>query len=593
MKVSKNDKIIRLAIAAIASGALLSSDAHGQSPAGGELDFLRMGMDLLGGLALFLFGMEQLSKGLKAAAGNRMKELLAKLTTNRFTAVATGAFVTAVVQSSSITTVLVVGFVTAGLMSLTQSIGVIMGANVGTTLTAQIIAFKVEAAALLIIAFGFGLLFMSKTDRNKQIGSMVMGLGMVFFGMSIMSEAMHPLRSYHPFMAIMAEMEKPVLGILVAAVFTSLVQSSSAATGVVIAMSGQGLITLTGGIALIFGANIGTCVTALLAAIGKPAEALRAAAVHVFFNVAGVLVWLAFIPELALWVSRISPAYPELAGSARLAAEVPRQIANAHTVFNLANTLLFIAFTTQIAVLSQKLIPERKIKEKVIIRPKFLDDALLTSPTLALDRVRMEIGHLGEITILMLKRIREAYLSGRHEELEEVAKLDDKADILHKLIMDYVNLLIKNPLGSRENELVLRFIRASEDLERVGDAIETDLVRIGHAAVEKKIVFPEGPRKILNELYDQVFAGLQNAVKSVTENNELAAQQVLAMKAGINHLVQKSLDLQTQSVAKGELHAVTLTRFEVELIDCLKRIYSLSKRIAKLTAPAVLTQESV
>ncbi|MGR9071426.1 MAG: Na/Pi cotransporter family protein [Gammaproteobacteria bacterium] len=580
--------------AAIMLGALLSSGAvQAQTLSDPELDFFRMGMDLLGGLALFLFGMEQLSKGLKAAAGNRMKELLAKLTTNRFTAVATGAFVTAVVQSSSITTVLVVGFVTAGLMSLTQSIGVIMGANVGTTLTAQIIAFKVEEAALLIIAFGFGLLFMSKTDRNKQIGSMVMGLGMVFFGMLIMSEAMHPLRSYHPFMAIMAEMEKPVLGILVAAVFTSLVQSSSAATGVIIAMSGQGLITLTGGIALIFGANIGTCVTALLAAIGKPAEALRAAAVHVFFNVAGVLVWLAFIPELALWVSRISPAYPELAGSARLAAEVPRQIANAHTVFNLANTLLFIAFTTQIAVVSQKLIPERKIKEKVIIRPKFLDDALLTSPTLALDRVRMEIGHLGEITILMLKRIREAYLSGRHEELEEVAKLDDKADILHKLIMDYVNLLIKNPLGSKENELVLRFIRASEDLERVGDAIETDLVRIGHAAVEKKIVFPEDPRKILNELYDQVFAGLQNAVKSVTENNELAAQQVLAMKAGINHLVQKALDLQTQSVAKGELHAVTLTRFEVELIDCLKRIYSLSKRIAKLTAPAVLTQESV
>ncbi|MCU7860160.1 MAG: Na/Pi symporter, partial [Candidatus Thiodiazotropha sp. (ex Lucinoma kastoroae)] len=229
-----------------------------------------MGMKLFGGLALFLFGMEQMADALKAVAGERMKGILAKLTSNRFTGAATGAFVTAIIQSSSVTTVLVVGFITAGLMSLSQSIGVIMGANIGTTITAQIVAFKVTKAALLMIGVGFSMLFASKQDRIKHYGAMLMGLGMVFFGMSVMSDAMKPLRTYQPFLDLMISMENPLVGILVAAGFTGLVQSSSATTGIVIVMASQGFITLPAGIALAFGANIGTCVTAMLASIGKP-----------------------------------------------------------------------------------------------------------------------------------------------------------------------------------------------------------------------------------------------------------------------------------------------------------------------------------
>lgn len=311
------------------------------------IDWAVMGMGLFGGLALFLFGMEQMSDALKAVAGERMKDILAKLTTNRFMGAVTGAFVTAIIQSSSVTTVLVVGFITAGLMSLAQSIGVIMGANIGTTITAQIVAFKVTKAALLMIGIGFTMLFASKNERTKQYGGMLMGLGMIFFGMSVMSDAMSPLRSYQPFLDLMKTMENPFVGILVAAAFTGLVQSSSATTGIVIVMASQGFITLPTGIALAFGANIGTCVTALLASIGKPREAVRAALVHVLFNVAGVLVWLGFIDQLAAFVQSISPADPSLSGAERLAAEAPRQIANAHTIFNVANTLIFIWFTGQ------------------------------------------------------------------------------------------------------------------------------------------------------------------------------------------------------------------------------------------------------
>ncbi|MDH3900994.1 MAG: Na/Pi symporter, partial [Gammaproteobacteria bacterium] len=279
-----------------------------------------MGMTLFGGLALFLFGMEQMADALKAVAGERMKIILAKLTTNRFMGAATGAFVTAIIQSSSVTTVLVVGFITAGLMSMAQSIGIIMGANIGTTITAQIVAFKVTKYALLMVAAGFGMLFFSKQEKIRQYGGMLMGLGLVFFGMSVMSEGMRPLRSYQPFLDLMTSMETPLIGILIAAGFTGLIQSSSATTGIVIVMATQGFITLQAGIALAFGANIGTCITAMLAAIGKPREAVRAAVVHVLFNVFGVLLWLGLISQLAEFVTWLSPSHPDLSGTDRLAA---------------------------------------------------------------------------------------------------------------------------------------------------------------------------------------------------------------------------------------------------------------------------------
>ena len=210
-----------------------------------------------------------------------------------------------------------VGFITAGLMSMAQSIGVIMGANIGTTITAQIVAFKVTEAAMLMVAVGFGMLFFSKQEKIKQYGGLIMGLGLVFFGMAVMGDAMKPLRSYQPFLDLMTSMENPLIGILIAAAFTGLIQSSSATTGIVIVMASQGFITLPAGIALAFGANIGTCMTAMQAAIGKPREAVRAAVVHVLFNVFGVLLWIGLIGRLAELVTWMSPVHEELTGSAK------------------------------------------------------------------------------------------------------------------------------------------------------------------------------------------------------------------------------------------------------------------------------------
>jgi phosphate:Na+ symporter len=333
-----------------------------------------------GGLALFLYGMRKMTDALKIVAGGGMKDLLGRLTTNRFTGAVAGTLVTAVIQSSSVTTVLIVGFITADLMSFSQSIGVIIGANIGTTITAQIIAFKVTKYALLLIGVGFLMEIMAKNRKVRHYGIVLMGLGLIFFGMELMSDATRPLRTYQPFIDLMQEMKNPIQGILIGLLFTTLVQSSSATTGIVIVLAGQGFITLEAGIALVLGANIGTCITAPLSAIGKPREAIQAATAHIIFNVLGVLLWVAFIPQLADVARSISPSSPELQGAARMAADSPRQIANAHTLFNVGNALVFIWFITPLARLVERIVPKRPEPKTVRIRAQYLDELFLEQP---------------------------------------------------------------------------------------------------------------------------------------------------------------------------------------------------------------------
>ena len=576
----------RYLLPALAALAILAATpALAAADAGGDIDWMNMGMKLLGGLALFLYGMEQMADSLKAVAGERMKIILARLTTNRFMGAVTGAFVTAVIQSSSVTTVLVVGFITAGLMSMAQSIGVIMGANIGTTITAQIVAFKVTKAALLMVAVGFSMLSFSKQEKIKQYGGMLMGLGMIFFGMSVMSDAMSPLRSYQPFLDLMASMDNPAIGILVAAVFTGLVQSSSATTGIVIVMASQGFISLQAGIALAFGANIGTCVTAMLASIGKPREAVRAAVVHVMFNVFGVLVWIGLIGHLAEFVTWFSPSHPELSGVDRLAADTPRQIANAHTVFNIANTLIFIGFTGQFARIVEWLVPDKPLEEKVIAKPRYLDDALLETPSLALERVRLEIGHMGDRVKDMLEQIMPAILSGDRGSLRAVAKIDDEVDILHGYIVTYLGRISQNTLTEEQTHDFINLMAAANDLENIGDVIETDLVHQGYEGIEQGVSISDATRKILLELHHVVSNAVDMARDAVMENDQIAAQEVIAMKGDINRFMESAAMHQARRLVAEEPNRLAAYTLEIDIIEKLKRIYYFSKRMAKAVMP--------
>ena len=569
-------------IGLLLAGAAAAALAAGEDAGGNDIDWANMGMGLFGGLALFLFGMDQMADALKAVAGERMKDILAKLTTNRFMGAVTGAFVTAVINSSSVTTVLLVGFISAGLMSLAQSVGVIMGANIGSTVTAQLIAFKVTKAALLMIGVGFMMLFVSRRERIRQYGGMLMGLGLVFFGMSVMSDAMAPLRSYEPFLDVMQTMQNPLIGILVAALFTGLIQSSAATTGIVIVMASQGFVNLPTGIALAFGANIGTCATAGLAAIGKPREAVRAAVVHVLFNVAGVIVWVGLIDQLADFVRLISPKYPDLTGSARLAAEVPRQIANAHTMFNVANTILFIGFTGLFARAAEWLVPDRPLgEEELVVRAKYLDDELLATPSLALDRVRLEILHMGERVQDMMARIMPAILSGNKETLHDVERMDDDVDTLHAQIIAYLGKISRLSLTEAQTSELIRLMEAVNDLENIGDVIETNLVVLGHDRIEQGVSISQPTREVLTNFHVAVNRAVGAAVQAVAQKNELAARTVTSMKQEITRIADSAAAHQAQRLVAEEPNRIPAYAIEIDIIEKLKRIYYFAKRMAK------------
>jgi phosphate:Na+ symporter len=567
-----------------------ASPVWAATDAANDVDFWTMAMGLFGGLALFLFGLDQMASALKAVAGERMKDILAKLTTNRFTGAATGAFVTGIINSSSVTTVLVVGFITAGLMSLSQSVGVIMGANIGSTVTAQLIAFQVTKAALLMVGIGFVMLFVSKSERVRQYGGMLMGLGLVFFGMGVMSDAMAPLRNYEPFLGFIKTLENPLVSVLIAAVFTGVIQSSAATMGIAIVMASQGFITLPVGIALAFGANIGTCATALLASIGKPREAVRAAVVHILFNIFGVVVWFGFISQLAEFTQWISPQYPELSGTERLAAETPRQIANAHTLFNVANTILFIGFTTQFARLAEWLVPDRPLGEEgLVVRAKYLDDELLAAPSLALDRVRLEILHMGERVHDMMGRIMPAILSGNKETLLEIQRMDDDVDMLHAQIIAYLGKISRLTLTEKQTTDLMHLMEAVNDLENIGDVIETNLIVLGNDRIDEGVSISQPTREVLTNFHLAVTRSVLAAVQAVAQNNEGAARTVTAMKQEIQQIADSAAAHQAQRLVAEEPNRIPAYTIEVDIIEKLKRIYYFAKRMAKtvdVTEPA-------
>jgi len=545
------------------------------------INWWTIGMQLFGGLAIFLFGMDQMAGALKQAAGNRLKSIIGTLTTNRVMGLLTGTFVTAIIQSSSVTTVMLVGFVTAGLMSLSQAIGVILGADIGTTITAQIIAFKVTKYALLLVAVGFLLMFTGRKDAHKQYGTMMMGAGMIFFGMGIMSEAVKPLRDYEPFVEMMRQVSNPAIGILVAAVFTGLIQASAATMGLVIALALQGLITLETGIALALGANIGTCVTAGLAAIGKPREAVRVAVAHVTFKIVGVLLIVGFIPPFADLIRAISPQSPELSGFQRLAAETPRQIANAHTVFNVAIALGFLPFATLFARFCEWVVPDRPLAEPSIITPRYLDEELLSTPPLALDGARREIGRLGELVGRMLDRAMPAVLSGSREDLLALQEMDADVDILHRHIVGYLAEISVGKLSSPQSNEVMRLMQAVNHLEQIGDIIETNMVKIALQRIEEGVVVSQATMAVIRRYHERVAHALQTAVQAVSEEDAKAALAVKNMKHDMAELAEETARHEVGRLVASEPNRLRTFTREMEIIENLSRIYRLCRKIAR------------
>lgn len=554
------------------------------------MDAIEIGIGVLGGLALFLFGMHTLSEGLKAAAGGGMKTLLARLTTNRFTATVTGALVTAVIQSSSVTTVLVVGFISAGLMSLPQSVGVIMGANIGSTATAQIVAFKVTKYAWAMVAAGFAFRTFSRKEIVQHYGVMILGLGMLFLGLDQMSAATNPLRTFQPFIEFMARLDNPFLGIVVGAGFTVLVQSSAATTGIVIMLASQGFLSLEAGIAVAIGANIGTCFTAVLSAFGKPPEAVRAAVVHVLFNVIGALMWIGFISFLADVAREFSPLHPELSGPARLAAETPRQIANANTLFNVANTLILIWFAGPIAHLAMKIVPDRPTSGPKPVEPRYLDKVYLGTPPIGIDRVRMELGHMGGCVVRMLDAAPDAWNSGDRRQLIRIANQDDDVDRLHTAILDYIRALSSGELKATDAARLEDLFIIANYLESIGDLVATDLVAQGINRLERHVELHRGV-EIGNDYWDAVAAALKDVMSALATNDADLARDVVHRKAGIYEMAN---DMVHELGIQLRNDAIDLDRFRIsaDVVGQIKRIYYNIRKIAQIIVKQAVEGEA-
>ena len=555
-------------------------------------DWLQIFLGLFGGLALFLAGLQMLSEGMTKAAGKALTMVLAKLTTNRFMGAASGAFITGVLNSSTVTTLLVVGFISSGMMTLGQSVGVIMGANIGSTVTAQLLAFNLSAYSLGPVAIGFFMLFTAKREQVKYYGMMIMGIGLVFYGMGLMGDAMTPLRSYPPFLDILEGLERPLAGILAGAAFTAIVQSSAATVGIAIAMASEGLLGLPAGIALALGANIGTAATTALMGIlsAKSTEAVRASAVHVIFNVVGTLIWLPFIwllVDLAVWAS---PSSLELEGVARDAADVPRQIANANTLFNVINTLLFIGFTGWFARLAERMVPERAPTEGIIIEPMFLDEAALVAPSVALQQVRMEAGRMGSIALSMLQDVMPALRDRDSERLKDIARRDDEVDILEAEILNYLGKMRGETLTEEESLEFQGLMMATDNLESLADVIETNIVALAHKVADLQSRSGDETRKLLQELHISVVKSVELAVQAIRDNDQQAAESVLRMKDTLREQSDQLLERKAMRLTADDPDYLNLVRLEMSYVDQMRRIYTLAKRIAKVVLPPVLAQ---
>jgi len=537
---------------------------------GDGIDWFIVVSGLFGGLAVFLFGMDRMTEALRVAAGNRIRHALARLTRNRFLGAASGAGVTAVIQSSSVTTVLVVGFISSGVMSLSQGIGVILGANIGTTITAQVVAFSVSRYALLIVAVGYGMAFFGKSEKRTMQGNLILGLGLIFFGMSVMGGAMEPLRAYQPFIDLMAAMRNPLLAVGVGLAFTALVQSSSATTGIVIVLASEGLITADAGIALVLGANVGTSVTAQLAAIGKSPEAVRAAVVHTLFNLLGALAWLPLVGLLAHVVDSIG-------------GPMARQVANAHTIFNVTNTVVFLAFVPQLERLVVRLVPDRAEPEP--LRLKYLDDTLLHTPTLALERARLELLRMTSRVQTMLNDVLPAVFDGSGEALGAVEDLDDEVDALHGQIIEYLGRVGQRPLSSTSTDELLDLMEATNNLEAIGDLVETNLVALGRHRLANGYQAGAESRRMIEDLHATTMLALDLAVAALVEANEADAKEVAAMKDEMNAKAEAIAEHLADRLAAPDGNRIELYRFETDVVNNLRRIYYFTKRTSRVAIP--------
>ena len=518
---------------------------------------------LLGGLALFLYGMQMMSNGLEAAAGNKMKQILEKLTANRFLGVLVGAVITAVIQSSSATTVMVVGFVNSGMMTLRQAVWIIMGANIGTTITGQLIALDVGEIAPLIAFIGVALIVFIKKQKVHHYGMIVAGLGILFIGMELMSTSMMPLRESEAFATIMTNFSNPLLGILAGAVFTAIIQSSSASVGILQALATSGLIGLPSAVYVLFGQNIGTCITAVLASIGTNRNAKRTTIIHLMFNLIGTTIFtiVCMTPPLTSLVESFTPG--------RVAA----QIANMHTLFNVVTTLILLPFGNYLAVLATKILPEKKeelgdVMHLEYIRPiETKREHQIGNSAIATNGIRSELSRMMKMAKENVDASFRAVRSGNADLLPEVEEREEYIDYLNKEISKYISKVMVNETNPKDSQYISALFKVCGNLERIGDHA-MNICEYTKMMEERKISFSPAVAGEITEM-QKVSNEAMEVLEKLGEYPEESMKKIEALEQQMDDMTENYRKAQIERMQTGKcsdeaciLYSEMLTDFE-------------------------------
>ena len=512
---------------------------------------------VVGGLGLFIFGIKQMSEGLRKASGERTRRLLSNLTNNPVKGVAVGAGITSLIQSSSVTTVMVIGFVNASLMTLGQALGVIFGANIGTTITGQLIAFKLTSYALPIIGIGMLVMFVARQKSHKHIGEFLLGFGILFLGLNFMTDAIRPLGQDPVFKDFFVNFSRnPLLGIAAGAAVTAIMQSSSVTTGMVLALAAANLIDLRGAIPLILGCDIGTCVTAMIASLGTNLSARRAAVAHLIFNVTGVLIFLPFL----FWFEDL----------ARLTSgNLLRQIANANTLFKIITTLLFLPFVGFFVKFLTRLVKGEE-GEEIESMPRYLEPHLVATPSLAIEASTREIIRTLGLTQRMVQGATDGFFTNDARALEKVAKREEAVDNLREAITDYLVKLMQEELSPGESKKIPALIHVINDVERIGDHAE-NLMILAEKKISSKMSFSRTAVEDLKRMRDEVTL-MSESAKSVLASNDIReAHRVLEREEEVNRLRNSLKDNHVTRLERRECNVLSGVVF-IDIISNLEKI---------------------
>ncbi|NOX96758.1 MAG: Na/Pi cotransporter family protein [Nitrospirae bacterium] len=530
-----------------------------------EISLLAFG--LVGGLAIFLYGMRLASEELQKIAGGHLRAILGLLTRNRFLGMIVGLLVAVATQSSSATTVMLVSFADTALMELRQAIGVILGAAIGTTLTVQLIAFKITDYAPLLIALGFSLTLIKKQKKTERFGRALLGFGFIFLGMGIMSSASAPLKSSPHFTRFLLSLgEKPFLGLLLATAFTAVIQSSAATLALAITLSAQGLLTLNGALPIILGANIGTTATALLASIGSSREGKQVALAHFLFKVIGVIIFLPFLTPFGKLIDTTS-------------IYAARQIANAHTIFNVINTLLFLPFVATMSHLVKKLLPSKPGRES-ISKSRYLDEKVLDVPSLALNQAAKEISRMAGMVREMVKESFSVISENDENLLEKLREKERIIDALSRENISYLTRLSQRRLSNEESKRGISLLYITSDLEHIGDLVDNNLMELAQKKIEKALSFSIEGGMDLEKMHKKIMDSLEMVKDALADNDRELAKKIIDSKNETDRLERNLRRAHLFRLGKELPETRETSSIHLDVLDNLKRINSHAADIA-------------